>query len=200
MTLPAESQVGRRAARPARRKPSRRMAAHDRIRLTGRLRRGPARAGPLYFPVACGAGPERRPEDRPPGSRPAVACPTVLDHIGINVSDYDRSRAFYEKALAPLGYTLLMEPMQGIGGFGRAGKPDFWIAAVREPTTHNVHVALVAPDRETVDAFHAAALDAGGTDNGGPGLREHYHPSYYGAFVLDPDGNNIEAVCHRPPG
>ena len=124
----------------------------------------------------------------------------MVDHVGINVSDYERSRDFYTRALAPLGYTLLMEPMDGIGGFGRDRKPDFWIAGVREPTTHNVHVSLAAPDRETVDAFHAAAVEAGGTDNGAPGVREHYHPSYYGAFVLDPDGNNIEAVCHRPPG
>ena len=123
----------------------------------------------------------------------------MLDHVGINVSDYERSRDFYTRALAPLGYTLLMEPMPGFGGFGRDGKPDFWIAEPREPTTRNVHVALAADDRGTVDAFHEAALEAGGSDNGGPGVREHYHPSYYGAFVLDPDGNNIEAVCHRPP-
>ena len=124
----------------------------------------------------------------------------MIDHVGVNVSDYERSRDFYTRALAPLGYSLLMEPMPGIGGFGKDRKPDFWIAQPREPTTRNVHVALAAPDSETVDAFHAAALEAGGTDNGEPGLREIYHPTYYGAFVLDPDGNNIEAVCHRPPG
>jgi catechol 2,3-dioxygenase-like lactoylglutathione lyase family enzyme len=123
----------------------------------------------------------------------------VLDHVGINVSDYERSRDFYTRALAPFGYELLMEPAEGFAGFGRDRKPDFWISAAREPTTQNVHVALAAPDRATVDAFHAAAVEAGGTDNGPPGLREIYHPSYYGAFVLDPDGNNIEAVCHRPP-
>jgi catechol 2,3-dioxygenase-like lactoylglutathione lyase family enzyme len=124
----------------------------------------------------------------------------VLDHVGINVSDYARSRYFYTHALAPLGYSLLMEPMPRIGGFGRDAKPDFWITDLREPTTTNVHVALAAPDRATVDAFHEAALVAGGTDNGQPGVRAIYHPSYYGAFVLDPDGNNIEAVCHWPPG
>ena len=124
----------------------------------------------------------------------------MIDHVGINVSDYERSKAFYERALAPLGYTLLMEPVEGFGGFGRDGKPDFWIAGVREPTTHNVHVALRVPDRDTVDAFHAAALEAGGTDNGPPDVRERYHRNYYGAFVLDPDGNNVEAVCHKPPG
>jgi catechol 2,3-dioxygenase-like lactoylglutathione lyase family enzyme len=123
----------------------------------------------------------------------------MLDHLGINVSDYERSRDFYEKALAPLGYTLLMEPMPRFGGFGRDRKPDFWITDQREPTTKNVHVAFAAPDRPTVDAFHAAALEAGGTDNGAPGPRPMYHPGYYGAFVLDPDGNNVEAVCHRPP-
>ena len=122
----------------------------------------------------------------------------MIDHVGVNVSDYDRSRGFYEKALAPLGYELLMEPVEGHAGFGRDRKPDFWISGLREPTTENVHVALAAPDRETVDAFHAAALDAGGTDNGEPGLRERYHPTYYGAFVRDPDGNNIEVVCHKP--
>ncbi len=122
----------------------------------------------------------------------------MLDHIGINVSDYDRSRDFYTRALAPLGYELMMEPVEGIGGFGRDGKPDFWIAGVREPSTTNVHVAFGVQDRATVEAFHAAALEAGGTDNGPPGTREIYHPNYYAAFVLDPDGNNIEAVCHKP--
>ena len=122
----------------------------------------------------------------------------MLDHLGINVSDYDRSRAFYERALAPLGVSLLMEPAPGFGGFGRDGKPSFWITDQRRPATENVHVAFSAPDRATVDAFHAAALEAGGTDNGGPGIREIYHPNYYGAFVLDLDGNNVEACCHRP--
>jgi catechol 2,3-dioxygenase-like lactoylglutathione lyase family enzyme len=122
----------------------------------------------------------------------------MLDHVGINVSDYAASRAVYEGALAPLGYALLMEPVPGFGGFGRDGKPDFWITDRRTPTTQNVHIALAADDRATVDAFHAAALEAGGTDNGAPGVREMYHPGYYGAFVLDPDGNNVEAVCHRP--
>jgi catechol 2,3-dioxygenase-like lactoylglutathione lyase family enzyme len=122
----------------------------------------------------------------------------MIDHVGVNVSEYERSRDFYAKALEPLGYSLLMEPMAGTGGFGRDQKPDFWISAEREPTTENVHVALAAPDRATVDAFHAAALEAGGTDNGEPGVREIYHPTYYGAYVLDPDGNNIEVVCHTP--
>jgi catechol 2,3-dioxygenase-like lactoylglutathione lyase family enzyme len=122
----------------------------------------------------------------------------MLDHIGLNVSDYERSRDFYERALAPLGFSLLMEPVPRTGGFGLDGKPWFWISAEREPTTENVHVAFRASDRATVEAFHEAALSAGGTDHGPPGIRELYHPTYYGAYVLDPDGNNIEAVCHRP--
>jgi catechol 2,3-dioxygenase-like lactoylglutathione lyase family enzyme len=117
----------------------------------------------------------------------------VIDHINIGVADIAASRAFYERALAPLGYELLMEMPYGLG-FGREGKPDFWISD--RPTSAPLHVAFASPDRATVDAFHRAALAAGGTDNGPPGLRD-YHPSYYGAFVLDPEGNNIEAVCHR---
>jgi len=122
----------------------------------------------------------------------------MLDHVGVNVSDYERSRVFYKGALAPLGFSLLMEPVPGTGGFGSEGKPWFWITDQREPTTENVHVAFAARDRATVDAFHAAALEAGGTDNGAPGIRTIYHPDYYGAYVLDPDGNNVEVVCHRP--
>jgi catechol 2,3-dioxygenase-like lactoylglutathione lyase family enzyme len=122
----------------------------------------------------------------------------MLDHIVLNVSDYDRSRTFYEQALAPLGFSLLKEPRPGAGGFGTEGKPSFWISDQRRPVSENVHVAFTVQDRATVDAFHAAALQAGGTDNGAPGVREIYHPTYYGAYVLDPDGNNIEAVCHAP--
>jgi len=122
----------------------------------------------------------------------------MLDHVGLAVKDFERSRAFYEAALAPLGFRLLLEPVPGIAGFGAAdGKPDFWIGNRDAPQT-GVHVAFEAASRERVDAFHAAALEAGGTDNGAPGVRELYHPTYYGAYVLDPDGNNVEAVCHRP--
>jgi len=121
----------------------------------------------------------------------------MLDHLGFNVSDYERSKSFYTKALAPLGIELLMEPVPGIGGFGKDQKPFFWFGT-RGPAQTGMHVAFGTEDRETVDAFHAAALEAGGTDNGGPGVREIYHPHYYGAFVLDPDGNNVEAVCHLP--
>ena len=121
----------------------------------------------------------------------------MLDHVGFSVSDYARSRAFYERALAPLGLALLMEPIPGAGGFGKDGKPFFWIDS-RGPAAAAVHVAFAVERRETVDAFHAAGLEAGGTDNGAPGVRELYHPHYYGAYVLDPDGNNVEAVCHAP--
>jgi catechol 2,3-dioxygenase-like lactoylglutathione lyase family enzyme len=125
----------------------------------------------------------------------------MLDHLGINVSDYERSRDFYSKALAPLGYELLMEPIPGVGGFGspEKQKPFFWIDT-REDANKGVHIAFGVKERALVDAFHVAALEAGATDNGEPGVREIYHPNYYGAFVLDPDGNNVEAVCHYPQG
>jgi catechol 2,3-dioxygenase-like lactoylglutathione lyase family enzyme len=123
----------------------------------------------------------------------------VLDHIGIGVADYELSKAFYERALAPLGYALLMEFSGAAAGFGRENgdRPSFFIEAYGEPARGRLHIAFVAESRELVDAFHAAALEAGGTDNGAPGLR-WYHPDYYGAYVLDPDGHNVEAVCHEP--
>ena len=122
----------------------------------------------------------------------------MFDHVGLNVRDYAASRAFYEQALAPLGYRVVMAFDEWkAAGFGTEEKPEFWISQ-REPYGTGSHVAFAASDRETVDAFHAAALAAGGRDNGEPGPREHYHPGYYGAFVLDADGNNVEAVCHRP--
>ena len=120
-----------------------------------------------------------------------------LDHIGLDVSDYGASKAFYESALAPLGIRMLMEPVLEVGGFGD-DFPFFWIGRRGRGPDSGVHVAFTAGDRETVDAFHAAGLAAGGSDNGAPGVREIYHPNYYGAFVLDPDGNNVEAVCHAP--
>ena len=122
----------------------------------------------------------------------------MIDHAGFGVRDYAASLAFYERALAPLGITLIMEVMEAAAGFGEDGKPFFWLEKQRPPVTE-VHVAFHAKDRATVDAFHAAALEAGGTDNGAPGVRAIYHPTYYGAYVLDPDGNNVEAVCHTPP-
>ena len=120
----------------------------------------------------------------------------MLDHVGVPVSDFERGKRFYEQALSPLGYELIMEPSASAAGFGKLGKPDFWIAQGEIGQAY--HIAFAAEDRAIVDAFYEAALAAGGRDNGGPGLRPHYHASYYGAFVLDPDGNNIEAVCHKP--
>jgi catechol 2,3-dioxygenase-like lactoylglutathione lyase family enzyme len=125
----------------------------------------------------------------------------MLDHVGVEVSDFARSKAFYEQALEPLGIRLLMEPVEGSAGFGKdtehGPKPFFWITARDRPAVSGAHVAFGARTTEQVDAFHAAALAAGGNDNGAPGPRPIYHPGYYGAFVLDPDGNNVEAVCHR---
>jgi catechol 2,3-dioxygenase-like lactoylglutathione lyase family enzyme len=125
----------------------------------------------------------------------------MLDHVGFEVSDYARSKAFYEAALEPLGIKLVMEFGEGAAGFGseteHGPKPYFWIHARGNPAVSGAHVAFGVPDRETVDAFHAAALAAGASDNGVPGPRPIYHPGYYGAFVLDTDGNNVEAVCHR---
>lgn len=122
----------------------------------------------------------------------------MLDHMGFAVSDYGGSKAFYEKTLAPLGFVLIKEPMGQAAGFGQNGKPSFWIEAQGRPVQGRLHVAFEAKHRNLVDAFYAAAIAAGGTDNGAPGVRDIYHPNYYGAYVLDPDGNNIEAVCHEP--
>ena len=124
----------------------------------------------------------------------------MLDHAGFPVSDYARLKAFYLQALAPLGYALVMEVQQHendapAAGFGANGKPDLWIGGeggLQRP----IHIAIAAQDRAAVDAFYRATIAAGGKDNGAPGLRPHYHPNYYAAFVLDPDGHNIEAVCH----
>jgi catechol 2,3-dioxygenase-like lactoylglutathione lyase family enzyme len=117
----------------------------------------------------------------------------MIDHLKLHVADAARSKAFYERALAPLGYRVLVEPAAGVVGLGKR-LPDFWLAESGTPTV--AHVAFRAADRATVDAFHAAALAAGGTEHGAPGLRPQYHPGYYGAFALDPDGNNVEAVHH----
>ena len=126
----------------------------------------------------------------------------MIDHTGVTVSDWTRSKAFYDAAMAALGAKLLMTvPKEhtggvNVGGYGR-DKPDFWLNEGAEPGPGR-HYAFVARTRAEVDAFHKAAMAAGGRDNGAPGLRPHYHPDYYGAFVFDPDGNNVEAVCHRP--
>ncbi len=126
----------------------------------------------------------------------------MLDHIGFPVSDFVRSKAFYASALAPLGYRVVKEMnlsedgADGYAGFG-AERPQFWIGTGK-PLQGKLHVAFAAKTREEVRAFYEAALQAGGIDNGAPGLRPHYHENYYGAFVLDPDGHNVEAVTHLP--
>lgn len=128
----------------------------------------------------------------------------MIDHTGISVADFEKSKTFYDAALAPLGAKLLyMVPEQytggvKVGGYGRT-KPDFWLHEGKD-TGPGRHYAFTAENRAAVDAFYAAAMTAGGRDNGAPGLRPHYHKDYYGAFVFDPDGNNIEAICHKPEG
>ncbi|HVW71514.1 MAG TPA: VOC family protein [Steroidobacteraceae bacterium] len=128
----------------------------------------------------------------------------MIDHTGVTVSDFAKSKAFYRAALQPIGYELLLEfPASVTGhadvaGFGEPPKADFWIAR-GSPNDPAVHVAFRVARRPLVDAFYAAAVAAGGRSNGAPGLRPHYHADYYGAFVLDPDGHNIEVVCHEPP-
>lgn len=122
----------------------------------------------------------------------------MLDHIGLDVASYEVGKKFYELALAPMGYGIV-EETHGFCGFGPPGRPQFWIhetAAGQSEALQPVHVAFNAGNRAAVDAFYAAAIAAGARDNGPPGLREIYHPNYYGAFVFDPDGHNIEAVCH----
>ena len=127
----------------------------------------------------------------------------MIDHIGLNVRDVARATEFYLKALGPLGYGIVMQVSaeerggSPAVGFGAGQKPSFWIAE-GELKSGPMHVAFVAPSRAAVDAFYAAAIKAGGKDNGAPGLRPDYHANYYGAFVFDPDGNNAEAVCHMP--
>lgn len=128
----------------------------------------------------------------------------MIDHIGFGVADYAAAKAFYTAALAPLGYGMVMEVTAEqaeagapAAGFGKDGKPDFWIGGEGR-TTPPAHFAITADTRAAVDAFYAAALAAGATDNGAPGLRPHYHPEYYAAFVRDADGHNLEAVCHAP--
>ncbi len=126
----------------------------------------------------------------------------MIDHTGIIVSDFERSKKFYTDTLAAIGYTLIVElPASvtgdaNVAGFGENGKPDFWVIS-GTPNKPPIHVAFRVNKRETVEAFHKAGLIAGSNDNGQPGIRPHYHPNYYGAFIHDLDGHNIEAVCHE---
>jgi catechol 2,3-dioxygenase-like lactoylglutathione lyase family enzyme len=127
----------------------------------------------------------------------------VIDHLGISVKNHDASKAFYLAALAPLGISVVMAVSKeesgapsDLTGFGSERKPFFWIGEGQ--TDGHMHLAFVAKTRAQVDAFYKAALDAGAKDNGPPGIRAHYHQSYYGAFVVDINGVNLEAVCHAP--
>ncbi|MGH6624401.1 MAG: VOC family protein [Burkholderiaceae bacterium] len=120
----------------------------------------------------------------------------MLDHIGFNVSDFPASKAFFLKSLEPLGIGIAAEG-EGWAMLGKGGKPQVWFGAFSNPTSP-IHIAFAADSREQVRRFHTAALAAGGKDNGAPGLREHYRPNYYGAFIIGPDGHNVEAVCHSP--
>lgn len=127
----------------------------------------------------------------------------MIDHMNIKVADFERARAFYDAAFAPLGASMLhMVPEEFSNGVRMAGygqeKPSFWLYEGAPPAGYHQHIAFAANNRAEVDEFYKAAIAAGGKDNGGPGLRPHYHPDYYGAFVFDLDGNNIEAVCHKP--
>ena len=128
----------------------------------------------------------------------------MIDHVGVSVADVKRSKAFYDAALAPIGIAMVMEvpaSMTESGGvacgYGKDGKPFFWFGD-NEKVGAGFHIAFAVNSRKLVDAFHKAALAAGGKDNGAPGLRPHYHADYYGAFVHDPDGHNVEVVCHEP--
>jgi len=128
----------------------------------------------------------------------------MIDHIGIGAADFGAARRFYDAALAPLGMEMVMEvtaeetggDYHGVG-YGKADNPCFWVGS-DGPRGSGIHIAFTAETRAQVDAFYAAAMGAGGRDNGPPGIRAHYHPDYYGAFVFDPDGINVEAVCHKP--
>ncbi|HET6332951.1 MAG TPA: VOC family protein [Polyangiales bacterium] len=129
----------------------------------------------------------------------------MIDHMSIQVLDYEKSKAFYTQALGPLGYSVVMEitrdqvpelPSSAVCGLGEE-RPDFWLAGAKAPTSPQ-HLAFRAPSRSSVDAFFKAALAAGAKSNGEPGVRAHYHPNYYGAFVIDINGHNLEAVCHDP--
>ena len=119
----------------------------------------------------------------------------MLAHVGIYVDDIEKAKAFYIPALKPLGYEQLSEfPEWSVIGLGAGGTADLWVA--QREATHNAHIAITATDKESVDAFHAAGISAGGTDNGAPGYRTEYSPGYYAAFITDPFGNNLEAVYH----
>ena len=130
----------------------------------------------------------------------------MIDHLSTYTTDYEKTKSFYLAAFAPLGHSLQAEftaewnpewPEQRMCAFGPEGKAAYWVIEVKTAASPR-HVAFAASDRKSVDAFYRAGLENGGKDNGAPGLREMYHPNYYGSFLIDPDGNNVEAVCHTP--
>jgi catechol 2,3-dioxygenase-like lactoylglutathione lyase family enzyme len=124
----------------------------------------------------------------------------VIDHLTLSSSQYEKSKSFYSNALAPLGYKLVKEFGSDVAGFGVGDRLDFWLANDKASTRPVFHLAFAAETREQVDLFYREALNAGGVCNGAPGLRVKHGPHYYAAFVTDPDGQNIEAVCRRPVG
>ena len=138
--------------------------------------------------LATSAAAEERPRAR--------TIELVFDHVILDVADLARARTFYEQALAPLGVAVVMELGDRCAFGGSNGEPQFWVAARGTPAASGIHLAFSAGSREAVDEFHRAAIASGGRDNGAPGLRPQYHRGYYGAFVLDPHRNNVEAVCH----
>lgn len=119
----------------------------------------------------------------------------MIDHVGLRTREYDAMVAFYQAALAPLGYKIMMQ-FEGVVGLGRE-HPDLWISKADDSATGQIHLAFSVDDREAVDKAYAAALASGATDNGAPGLRPNYTPTYYAAFVIDPEGSNLEFVCHQ---
>ena len=151
------------------------------------------------MPLLTGSRPRRRVDLRiaaPPYRREIAKEATLFDHVIIDVADIGSARSFYERALAPLGYELVMES-DGRYAFGRDGRPDFWIADRGTGDASGVHLAFAAEGQAAVDAFHREAIAAGASDNGAPGIRPDYHSTYYAAFVIDPHGHNIEAVHHE---
>jgi catechol 2,3-dioxygenase-like lactoylglutathione lyase family enzyme len=151
----------------------------------------------------CGAAADVHRVTRQCSPAPTISAPghihkeaVMFDHVGFGVSNLAESKAFYLKALRPLGVEVAMEGPHGVG-MGRHKKPALWLFETQERPAH-LHLAFTADTRAQVDEFYSAALAAGGTDNGAPGLRPHYHANYYGAFVIGPNGHNVEAVCHQP--
>jgi catechol 2,3-dioxygenase-like lactoylglutathione lyase family enzyme len=203
----SQSDPGRHANQPA----SVSTTASAVMKPARRLRLGPLgndarsfRALRVWLEISLGSAPQAHASRLTPSMRDAIVTREgrgvevgMLDHVTIGVGDMKWSKEFYDKALRPLGIERLYTEGETFAGYGANRKAFFWIGLRNQPQT-GAHIAFTGKDRETVDAFYVAALAAGGRDNGQPGLRPHYHPNYYGAFILDRDGHNIEAVCHLP--